>query len=135
MATLPWWLRLRSVAISAGLMGGENWASSASTTTSEAYHLVAEETGDLSVATVVLSTGATSVTQALQQAFQQVGFDPSLLHNSSSASTSDASNEKAAVVQARELSVNSDVASPSSSPLCKSRRNDNRQRGRARAIT
>jgi hypothetical protein len=103
-----------SVAISAGLMGGENWASSSSTTTSEAYHL-AEETGDLSVATVVLSTGATSVTQALQQAFQQVGFDPSLLHNSSSASTSDASNEKAAVASPGAV-VNSDLASPSSSP-------------------
>jgi hypothetical protein len=105
-----------SVAVSAGLMGGANWAASSSTASSEAYHLVAVEAGDLSVPTVVLSTGATSVTQALQQAFQQVGIDPGLLHNSDSASTSDAGSEKAAVPAASPgLVINSDVGPASSS--------------------
>jgi hypothetical protein len=47
---------------------------------SEAYHLAASELGNFSAEAVVLSNGSVSVGQALQQAFQQVGFDPELLH-------------------------------------------------------
>lgn len=47
---------------------------------SDAFHVAATELGNLTSAAIVLSTGAVPLNQALQQAFQQAGFDSNLLH-------------------------------------------------------
>lgn len=65
-------------------------ADNAAPTSSEAYHLAASEIGNFSVDAVVLSTGSVSLGQALQQAFQQAGLDPELLHTLTMASSNGA---------------------------------------------
>jgi hypothetical protein len=48
---------------------------------SDAFQVVASELSNSSAKMIVLSSGATPLNQALQEAFQQVGFDPGLAHN------------------------------------------------------